>query len=97
MTAILITYDQAHHEKIIDLLDRLTCRGYTSWPLVHGRGTSTGDPHLGTHAWPSESAAIITVVPDERVQSVLDGLRAFDADRPLLGLRAFAWPITASI
>lgn len=97
MTAILITYDQAHHEKIVDMLFRLGCRGYTSWGEVHGRGSRGGDPHLGSHAWPSLSAAIITVVEDDKAPSVLQALQAFDDDRPLLGLRAFAWPITASV
>lgn len=94
MKAILITFDQAHYAKIIATLDHLACRGYTAWPQVNGRGSNTGDPHLGSHAWPSLASAIITVVPDDKANLLLDALRAIDDDRPKLGLRAFAWPIT---
>lgn len=91
MKAVFITYDQAHHEHIMETLDRLNCRGFTAWPLVSGRGSATGEPHYGSHAWPSLASAIITMVPDERVKPLLERLRALDADRPKLGLRAFVW------
>lgn len=97
MKAVMITYDQAHHERILNLLDHLNCRGFTSWPQVQGRGSKTGEPHYGSHAWPSMSSAILTIVPDERAQSLLDGLRAIDEETPRLGLRAFTWNIENSI
>ena len=97
MKAIMITFDQAHYERIVDTLERLGCRGYTSWPQVQGRGTLTGEPHYGSHAWPSMASAIFTVVEDTRLQAVLDGLKRLDDEAPRLGLRAFAWPITAMV
>lgn len=57
----------------------------------------TPAPSSGTHAWPSLASAIITVVDDSKVEPLLKALRALDADRPLLGLRAFAWPVTDMI
>ncbi|MDE6301606.1 MAG: hypothetical protein K2M19_07800 [Muribaculaceae bacterium] len=93
MKAVMITFDQAHYERIVDVLDRLNCRGYTSWPQVTGRGSVDGEPHHGSHAWPSMNSAILTVVPDERVASLLARLRAFDAESPRLGLRAFTWTL----
>ncbi|MFG6423146.1 MAG: hypothetical protein K1V71_01925 [Paramuribaculum sp.] len=97
MKAILITFDQAHYARIIETLDHMACRGYTAWPQVNGRGSHTGPPHLGTHAWPSLASAIITVVDDNKVEPLLKALRTLDNDRPLLGLRAFAWPVTDMI
>ena len=97
MKAVMITYDQAHHQAIIDILSRTNNRGYTSWPEVTGRGTRTGDPHLGTHAWPTTNAAIYAVVEDARLQPLLDALRKLDLERPLLGLHAYAWNIEQSI
>jgi len=97
MKAVMITYDQAHHEAIVTLLERSNCRGYTAWPEVTGRGTSTGDPHLGTHAWPTTNAAIFTVVADERLDPLLERLADLDAERPLLGLHAYAWTVDKSI
>lgn len=97
MKAILITFDQAHYEHIVEILERNNCRGFTSWPQVSGRGTTDGEPHYGTHAWPSMASAIITMVDDRRVDLVLSRLKALDDGRPKLGLRAFVWQIEKSI
>ena len=97
MKAILITFDQAHYERIVEILERNNCRGFTAWPQVTGRGSVDGEPHYGSHAWPSLASAIITMVEDKRVDLVLSKLKALDEDRPLLGLRAFVWQIEKSI
>ena len=97
MQAILITYDQAHHEAIIETLDKLLCRGFTSFGTVQGRGSVNGEPHYGTHAWPSLASALITIVEDDRVDPLLERLKAIDAEKPRLGLRAFVWQVTRSI
>ena len=94
MKAVFITFDQAHYERIIDILDRLSCRGFTAWQLVNGRGSTTGEPHYGSHAWPGLASAIMTMVDDDRVPSLLDRLRAINDERPKLGLRAFVWPLS---
>lgn len=97
MKAVMITYDVAHHEAIVNILTRTNNRGYTAWPAVTGRGSKTGDPHLGSHAWPTMNAAIYSVVEDHRLQPLLDELRQLDIDRPLLGLHAFVWNIEEMI
>lgn len=89
MKAILITFDQAHYDKIITDLSKMNIRGFTSWKDVQGRGTTDGIPHYGSHAWPSMNNAILTVVEDEKVKPMLDYLRALDDDSQNLGLRAF--------
>lgn len=97
MKAVFIAYDQAHHEKIVDLLTRSDCRGYTSFGTVQGRGSLRGEPHLGTHAWPSLANATLTMVDDAKVDALLARLRELDNEKPLLGLRAFVWDIEKSI
>ena len=97
MKAIFITFDQAHREKIIDMLERNNCRGFTAWEQVTGRGSVDGEPHYGSHAWPSMASAIITMVDDRRVAPVLGKLRAINEDRPKLGLRAFVWNIETTV
>lgn len=97
MKSIFIAFDQAHYEKIVDILTRSNCRGYTSFDGVQGRGSHSGEPHYGSHAWPGLAGAIITIVDDHQVDSLLEKLRALDLDRPMLGLRAFVWDIEKSI
>ena len=43
MKSVLITFDQTYYERIIALLDRLGCRGFTYLERVQGRGSKTGD------------------------------------------------------
>lgn len=97
MKAIFIAFDQAHRDKIIDLLEKSSCRGFTSFGETQGRGSHLGEPHYGTHAWPSLGGAIMTIVEDERLDTVLSKLKALDEAKPKLGLRAFVWEITQTI
>ena len=97
MKAVFITYDQAHHERIIEILDRNNCHGFTAFGNVQGCGSETGEPHYGTHAWPSLASALITMVEDHRVDSLRDRLKELDEYRPKLGLRAFVWNVEQSI
>ncbi len=97
MKAIFIAFDQAYYERIIEMLHKSGCRGFTALNDVTGRGSETGDPHYGTHAWPSLVQAILTVVEDQRVDNVLEKLHEMDLATPKLGLRAFVWNIEKSI
>ncbi|MDE5791322.1 MAG: hypothetical protein K2H96_08855 [Muribaculaceae bacterium] len=97
MQAIFIAYDQAHHQAIIEILDKLSCRGFTAFGNVQGRGSEKGEPHYGSHAWPSLAQAMFTFVEDDRVSLLLDRLHELDESKPRLGLRAFVWPISATI
>jgi hypothetical protein len=75
----------------------MSCRGYTYLEEVRGRGSKTGEPHFGSHAWPSLCSAIITVVDDGKVDSLLKSLQEMDKKTEKLGLRAFVWNIEKSI
>ena len=97
MKAIFISYDLAHHDAVIEVLTKMSCRGFTAFGQVQGRGSNTGAPHYGTHAWPSLASAILTFVEDDRVAPVLERLKALDENKPLLGLRAFVWDTIATI
>ena len=97
MQAVFIAFDQAHNEAILDILEKNSCRGFTSFGETQGKGSKTGDPHFGTHAWPSLGGAILTIVEDHRLDSLLEKLKALDENKPKLGLRAFVWPITRTI
>lgn len=97
MKTIFITYDRALHDLVIEALDASNVRGYTLLSDVSGRGTKTGDPHLGSHAWPTLNDALFTVVEDSQTDPLLKRLRQLDIDNPLLGLRAFVWNVEQSI
>lgn len=97
MKSIFIAFDQAHYERIVEMLERSNCRGFTAWNQVTGRGSVDGEPHYGTHAWPSLASAIITIVEDRQVATILEKLKEFNDERPKLGLRAFVWNVEEQI
>ena len=97
MKTVFIAYDQAHQVNVMEALNDTNARVYTILEQAGGRGTKGGDPHLGTHAWPSMNSAIITVVEDAQVEPLLKRLKRYDDDNPMLGLRAFVWNCEQSI
>ena len=72
-------------------------RGFTGWEELMGAGSKDGEPHLGTHAWPSMNSALISVMEDEKATSFLARLKKLDDENKEQGLRAFAWDVVASI
>ena len=97
MKSIFISFDQAYYDQIQTILSLNHVRGFTGWESVIGRGTKTGNPHYGTHAWPSQNTAIFTVVEDEKVKPILADLRTLDATSDQMGIRAFVWNIEDGI
>ena len=97
MKSVFIAYDQAQHENVLAVLSRSNVRGYTLLEQAQGCGTKTGDPHLGSHAWPTMNSAIITTVDDDVVPVLMKRLQKIDEDNQMLGLRAFVWNIEQSI
>ncbi len=97
MKAIFVTYNQAYYEDIVKVLNDHGVKGYTEWNEIKGHGSETGEPHLGTHAWPTLNNAIISMVDDDRVDAILESLREKDLKTPDLGLRAFVWQIDKMI
>jgi len=93
MKTVFISYNQALKERVIEILDRMSIRGFTMMDPVQGRGTKKGDPHYGDHAWPSLNGAIITIIPAGKVDELLRKLHDLDMEREYLGLRAFVWNV----
>jgi nitrogen regulatory protein PII len=97
MKAIMIIYNQAHSEKVEYLLEKLEIKGFSLWENVQGRGTKTGVPHLGTHAWPEINKSVLTVIEDHLVDNVLENIKRIDAVNEEVGIRAFVWDIMKTV
>lgn len=93
MKAVFISHNQAITEEVLDILDDLVIRGFTQWTEINGQGTERGEPHFGTHTWPSLNNALLTVIPDDKVSKLLEKLTALNNQVEEQGLRAFVWNI----
>lgn len=93
MKALFLSYNQELTDPVQEILDRQGVRGFTKWELTVGRGSVDGEPHYGTHAWPSMNSSILAIVEDEKVEPLLDAFRQLDAETKMQGSRAFVWNI----
>ncbi|QGY46673.1 hypothetical protein GM418_24335 [Maribellus comscasis] len=97
MKAVFIVFNQANTERVEYMLDKLEIRGYTWWSDVMGRGSETGEPRMGTHTWPELNSAILTIVPDEKVDILLEKIKKMDDINLEVGVRAFVWEVLKTI
>ncbi len=97
MKAVFIAYNQALTEKIDEILDELLIRGMTQWTEVKGRGSQTGEPHMGTHTWPAFNNTILAIVDDKKTEPLLGKLKELNEEVEDQGLRAFVWDIEKSL
>ncbi|MCG6189468.1 PG0541 family transporter-associated protein [Maribellus maritimus] len=97
MKAVFIVFNQANTERVEYMLDKLEIRGYTWWNDVMGRGTETGEPRMGTHTWPELNSAILTIVPDEKVDILLEKIKKMDDINVEVGVRAFVWDVLQTV
>lgn len=97
MKAVFISYNQALTERVMVALDKNSCRGFTKWELTMGRGSLIGEPHYGTHAWPSVNSSILTFIDDEKVVPLMNSLREVDLSAEQQGLRAFVMPVEQAL
>ncbi len=97
MKAVFIVFNQASTERVEFMFDKLEIRGFTWWNDVNGRGSHTGDPHMGTHTWPEMNSAALTIIPDDKVDELLATIRKIDAVNTEIGIRAFVWDILKAV
>jgi len=97
MKAIFMSFNQAYYEDIILIMEQLEIRGFTYWNDVAGRGSKTGEPHYGDHAWPTLNGVIWTVIEKEKVDPFIELLHKLDCLSEQLGLRAFVLNVEKTI
>lgn len=93
MKAVFISFDQAHKDAVIRILDKFLIRGFTLWEGTQGRGTKDGEPHYGSHAWPSLNNSILSIMEDGKVSSLKKSLQELDQASPMLGMKVFVWSV----
>ena len=97
MKAVFLSYNQALTDRVNAILDEQGIRGFTRWALTEGRGSFDGEPHYGTHAWPSMNASLMAIVDDEKVAPLMEAFREMDAATKMQGSRAFVWNIEQTL
>ena len=89
---MMICYNEALDNEVIELLDKADVAGYTKWTKVLGKGKTSG-PHLASHVWPKANNVLFTALPDENAVRVLEDIRKMKREVGAEGLKAFMWQI----
>lgn len=97
MKAVFMACNQSMYDAVMDIMNDMELRGFTGWEELIGRGSKDGEPHLGSHAWPTMNSALISVMEDDKATEFLKRLKQLDENNGKQGLRAFAWAVTDSI
>lgn len=84
-----ITYNQALVEDVEDILSQLSIRGFTLARCSRKRNKK-GEPHLGTHAWPSKTWQLYVLLKTI-LHQLQKRIQALDNEAPEQGLRIFFW------
>ncbi len=97
MKSVFIVFNQANTERVEYMLDQLNIRGFTFFEQVQGCGTNDGEPRRGTHTWPEMNSAVMTVIEDDQVATLLSTIKKLDNRNKEIGVRAFVWNIEATV
>jgi len=91
---VLVAYNEAIDDEILELLNAASVDGYTKWTKVLGRGAASG-PHLLTHVWPKANNVVAVCAEDEQAQNILQGVRDLRETVGREGVKAFLLPVEA--
>lgn len=94
MKAVFVVCNQSMFDAVQDIMNDMGLRGFTGWEELMGCGSRDGEPHLGSHAWPTMNSALIAVMEDAQAAEYMQRLKQLDVENDQQGLRAFAWPVS---
>jgi nitrogen regulatory protein PII len=92
MKLVMICYNEAIDNEVIELLEQADVKGYTKWTKVQGKGETSG-PHLITPIWPKSNNALFTVLPEKDADEIFERIRTLKTKVAKEGLKAFMWKI----
>ena len=88
MKLVLIAYNEAVDDEVMEQLKTTGIEGYTKWTEILGKGQASG-PHLLSHVWPKGNHALVTVVTDDVAGELMKGIRGLRESAGKEGVKAF--------
>ncbi|KPK86564.1 MAG: hypothetical protein AMJ81_00925 [Phycisphaerae bacterium SM23_33] len=92
MKLLLIAYNEAIDEEVMELLEAAGAQGYTKWTRVLGKGAASG-PHLLSHVWPQGNHLLMVAAEDQAANALLESVRNYRQSVRKEGLKAFLLPL----
>lgn len=92
MKMIMIAYNEAVDEEVMEVLKGNDQAEFTKWTKVLGWGRQS-EPHLLTHVWPNANSFLMTCVTDEKASGIMQGVRELRKTLGHEGIKAFSLPV----
>lgn len=91
MKMVVIAYNEALDQEVVELLEACGVEGYTQWTKVYGKGKASG-PHLGTHVWPKANNVLAALTDEATAGRLMEGVRKLRKRLAREGIKAFVIP-----
>jgi nitrogen regulatory protein PII len=92
MKMVLISYNEAIDEEVMEALTVCCIDSFTKWQRVLGKGTLS-EPHLDSSVWPGVNNVCMAVVEDKKVPPVLEKVKELRRKLAKEGIKAFVLPV----
>lgn len=83
---MFIVYDNAVDEEIVEIVKK-NADGYTKFLGVQGEGH--GEPHLGSHIWPSINNCMMVAIENNREKNIIEATKKLEEQFPGIGIKVF--------
>lgn len=94
MKLILIVYNAAISEEVMEALGEIGVENYTKWDRVLGKGPISGS-HFDSDIWPGVNSMLAIAVEDEKKNRIMAKVRELKSKEALSkeGIGAFVLPL----
>jgi len=96
MKMLVIIYNDAVDEAMINAFKESGIHGYTKWKEALGEGTET-EPKLGTHCWPGKNNVLTVVVEDKAALKISETIKKLKSEHPHGGIKTFILQVEETI
>ncbi len=98
MKMVLIVYNAAIEEEMMEALQEIGVENYTKWDRVLGKGPISG-PHFDSDVWPGVNSMLAIAVEDEKKDRIMAKVRELKSKESIAkeGIGAFVLPLEEMI
>jgi nitrogen regulatory protein PII len=92
MKLMVICYNVAIHQEVMDVLKETGIKNYTRFERAQGVGDLAG-PHLGTNIWPAVNSVLAVAVEDDKKDRLIERIKELRKKLGKEGIKAFVLPL----
>jgi len=94
MKLILLVYNAAISEEVMEALQEIGVENYTKWDRVLGKGPISG-PHFDSDVWPGVNSMLAIAVEDQKKDKIMAKVRELKSKESIAreGIGAFVLPL----